>query len=403
MMNDETWLVAVGAGRWQIPGIQAAKHAGLKVLAVDGLATAPGLEVADRFEIADIRDPQATIEAVSRAGIRPSGAIAFCNEAGMLTTAALREYFNLPGARTETVEALTRKDVQRKLWTEAGLPCPQWFVVETLEQAVDALKTIGVKAIVKPVDSAGSRGVTVIEPGTPVDDAFGHALKMSLSGKVIIESFITGVEHTVETFTHKGETTVLAITAKKKVPGTSNTVASELASAQLNLEQREGLSSLCARALAALGYAGGPGHTEFLQTAEGDFYLVESAGRGGGFMVADGIVPQVSGFDLATACAVQAVGQTPARPDKLLWKSIVLRFVPSQAGRVTAIAGFAPEDEIPDVLSEPMVAIGQEVGRAASDGDRMAYILSTANTLEEALELADAREQRIHITVRPLS
>lgn len=403
MMNDETWLVAVGAGRWQLPGIRAAKNAGLKVLAVDGVASAPGLKIADRFEIADICDAEATIQAVVRSGIKPSGAIAFCNEAGMLSSAALRERFNLPGEQSEVVEAMIRKDRQRALWTQAGLPCPPWFAVDTVESAEDAARVINAKLIVKPVDSAGSRGITVLEAGQPVAEAFRHALKMSLSGKVIIEHFITGVEHTVETFTHDGKTSVLAITAKKKVPGTGNTVASELATAQLDDAARAKLSKLCIQALHALGYSHGPGHTEFLLTPEGEFFLVESAGRGGGFMVADGIVPQVSGFDLAKACSLQAVGQNPEFPDLLNSRSVVLRFVPSLAGRVAAISGFSAQDEIPGVLSEPMVTVGQDVGRASSDGDRMAYILSTADTLEEALRLADAREARIHITVQPLS
>jgi biotin carboxylase len=401
MMNDETWLVAIGAGRWQMPGIKAAKRAGLKVLAIDGSESAPGLSLADKSAIADIREAGPVISAITASGICPKGAISFCNEAGMLTTAAVREHFNLPGARLETVEAMTRKDRQRHLWTEAGLPCPQWFVVQTLTEAETALSSINATAIVKPVDSAGSRGVTVVQPGSSLQEAFQHALDMSLSRKVIIETFIVGVEHTVETFSHEGQTSVLAITAKKKVPGTSNTVASELASAQMTDEGRDNLSVLCKKALAALEYTDGPGHTEFLLTAEGDFYLVESAGRGGGFMVADGIVPQVSGFDLATACAVQAVGRTPPTPVQQPWKSIVLRFIPSKAGRVMSIAGFDATDEIPGVISEPMVTLGQEVGRASSDGDRMAYILSVAATFKEAQRLADAKEQRISITIQP--
>jgi hypothetical protein len=159
------------------------------------------------------------------------------------------------------------------------------------------------------------------------------------------------------------------------------------------------VESVVREALAALDYTDGPGHTEVLLTDSGGIFLVESAGRGGGFMVADGIVPLTSGFDLSRACALQAVGLSPGIPEKLSSRAVVLRFVPSRPGRVASIHGFGPDDEIPGVVSECMVDVGQEVGKASSDGDRMAFILSAGDTLENARALADAREKRIVIRV----
>jgi len=401
-MTDGKWLIAVGAGRWQVPGIRAARSAGLSVLAVDGDVAACGFKEADRSVVVDIRDSAAVIRVVESSGIRPAGAIAFCNEAGMLTTAALREHFELPCARSEVTKALTNKGVQRALWTGAGLPCPLWFVVRSADDVPAALGKISGTAIFKPVDSAGSRGVTVVARGVPWESAFEAALKGSPSGEVIIESFITGVEHTVETFTHNGRTTVLAVTSKKKVPGTSNTVACELASAQLDPSLRGEVCDVIARALNALDYTDGPGHTEFLLTPDKQIFLVESAGRGGGFMVADGIVPWTSGFDMTRACALQAAGLEPDVPASVSCRSVVLRFVPSQAGTVQEITGFEPADEMEDVLSEPMIEVGQHVGRASTDGDRMAFILSADDTIEGALAKADARERRIKITIKPV-
>lgn len=398
-MSDDTWLIAVGAGRWQVPGIQAARTAGLKVLAVDGDPKALGFADADQSLAVDIRDAAQVIAATEQTGIRPAGAIAFCNEAGMLTTAALREHFDLPCAGTEVTQALTNKGVQRAQWTQAGLPCPPWFVVHSASEVPAVLAQIHGTSIFKPVDSAGSRGVTVVAQGEPWEAAFDAALKGSLSKEVIIESFIVGVEHTVETFTHRGQTHVLAVTEKKKVPGTSGTVAYELASAQLGEAKRAEAGAIVARALAALGYTDGPGHTEFLLTAAGEIYLVESAGRGGGFMVADGIVPQTSGFDMTRACALQAVGREPALPPSIKAKAVVLRFVPSRAGKVVAMTGFDAKDEMPGVQCQTMVHLGQDVGRAASDGDRMAFILTTADTIDEAQALTDAREQLISFTM----
>lgn len=397
------WLIALGAGRWQTPGIQAARAAGLRVLAVDAQASAPGLAMADRALVLDTRDTDGIARAVESMDLRPAGAIAFCHEAGVITAAALRERFGLPGVRGEVAAAMVRKDLQRARWTAAGLPCPRWRVATRPEEAEAALRELAGTCILKPVDSAGSRGVTVLEPDAPWRAAYDAAHALSGCGRVIIEDFIIGLEHTVETFSNAGRTAVLAITSKRKVPGTSNTVASELATTDYAPELLAEISEVVVRALAALDFRDGPGHTEILRTAAGELFLVESAGRGGGFMVADGIVPAASGFPLSAACALQAAGLTPPWPDSRPGRAVVLRFVPSRAGRVVSIEGFAPEDEIPHVRSEAMVAIGQELGRAACDGDRMAYILADAANLPAALALADARERRIKIRMEAAS
>lgn len=397
-MKRDYWLVAVGAGRWQVPGILAARRAGLKVMAVDGDKKALGFEHAHRYLVVDIRDTSAVLAVIADTGIRPDGAIPFCNEAGMATTAIIREHFSLPCAGAEITLALTNKGIQRASWTKANVPGPKWSVVRSSSEIPAVLEEIGGTVIFKPVDSAGSRGVSVIESCESWENAFREAKSNSLAGEVIIEEFIVGVEHTVETFTHRGDTHILAVTSKRKVPGTHGTVASELESAQLGADTRCRVDSVVRQALTALGYIDGPGHTEFLLTDEGKIFLVESAGRGGGFMVADGFVPLTSGFDLSKACALQAVGLEPEIPRSFLKKSVVLRFIPSQAGKVVSMFGFEPEDEIPEVVCEPMVHLGQDLCKAKSDGDRMAFLLASADSLDEARIKANLREQRIKIT-----
>lgn len=398
-MKKDYWLIAVGAGRWQRPGIVAAKEAGIRVLAVDANAVAPGFEISDACARVDIRDVDAVIAAIVASGISPSGAIAFCNEAGMSTVAAIREHFDLPGIRSDVVAGLTDKGVQRACWDRGGLPSPLWAVV-TCESDVPALlSNLGEKVIFKPVDSAGSRGITVLNRADDWRPAYEKALGASRSGKVIIEQFISGTEHTVETFSHRGRTLVLAVTAKKKVLGTADTVASELATAVLDHQLRAQIETTVIKALEALGLSDGPGHTEFMLTDRGEIFLIESAGRGGGFMVADGIVPAVSSFHLSRACALQAVGLEPEIQEAYSQRFAILRFLPSLSGTVRDIRGFDPEHQVPGVLSEPLVSVGQVLSSASSDGDRMAFILSCADSLDEARELADRRQNEIFITV----
>lgn len=398
-MLTERWLVSVGAGRWQTSGILAARKAGLRVFAVDGDAAACGFSIADNSALVDIRDPVAVIDIIRKSEIKPSGAIAFVTEAGMRTAALIRQEFRLPGPGLSLTMKLSDKRHQRKTWSDAGLPCPRWFGADSPEEAAEAIRDIQGTCIIKPADSAGSRGVQVLETEEPWQTALAAALAASPTKRAIIEQFVIGTEFTVETFAHKGKNWVLAVSEKRKVPGTHDTVAIELATSALPAAEVERIGRLACDALDALGHTDGPGHTEILRDEDERLWLVETAGRGGGFMVADGIVPRASGFDLGRACALQAVGLVPPLPSDLPRQAFVLRFVPSRPGIVKRISGLETIKEIGNVDCGSLVAVGDEVGVARTDSARLAYILSWAADRTTAFALADRAEACIDIVI----
>ena len=56
MMQEDKWLVAVTAGRWQKHGIHEAKAAGIKILAIDSDPAAEGFLEADKSLCIDFTD-----------------------------------------------------------------------------------------------------------------------------------------------------------------------------------------------------------------------------------------------------------------------------------------------------------------------------------------------------------
>ena len=219
--SAETWLVSVGAGRWQMAGIRSAQQAGIRVLALDGASHAPGLATADRSIVIDISKPDAVIDAIAASRVQIAGAISFAAEVGMRTVGALRERFSLPGPGREVCERLTDKTEQRRAWQEARLTNPRfWRPVLNLEQGIDAISDAAGPVIVKPADSAGSRGITRLDGDAGQQDqkaALERALSRSQSSRAIVESILPGREYTVETFADGEITHVLAITVKRKV------------------------------------------------------------------------------------------------------------------------------------------------------------------------------------------
>jgi biotin carboxylase len=399
MMSAAPWLVAVGAGRWQLPGIRAARTAGLKVLALDGDRDAVGLAQADAAEVIDITDAHAVVAAVLARGIVPSGAVSLISDAGMAAAAALRDRFNLPGPGGEVAANLTNKIRQRRLWTAAALPTPDWWAVtDDAAPAVTVNSQTG-RIIVKPADSAGSRGISVISTTEELAPAIRHARAASRTKTCVVERFIKGTEFTVEGFSVGGKLTALALTQKRKVPGTNDTVAIELGPPTIAGHLLARMVEITQAALAALGYTDGPSHTELLCTDEERIFLVETAGRGGGFMVAEGLVPMVSGVDLNLASVRSAVGQDPGLPERFTRRPVTLRFVPTRSGTIRSVSGFEGANAHPGVVAAPLVKVGDTVGPAIADGNRLAYILAAGDTPADAYRVGGEVEAMISFDI----
>ena len=400
MNPDEKWLVAVTAGRWQKHGILEAKVIGLKVLAIDEDPYAEGFADADLTLNISFSDHDAVISALRNLKINICGAVSFCSEVGMTLAAKIREEFNLPGVKLDLCERLLDKAVQRKIWTEKGVPGPEWEVCRDMEEALNVIHQFKLPVIIKPTDSSGSRGVTKIESlNDNLQEIILRAFQFSKSGKVIVESYMDGTEFTVEVFAIDGIIHVLAITEKKKVEGTRGTVARELATPDRPQNVISAIGNTVIAAFKAIDYVDGPGHAEIILMNNGFVGLVEVAGRGGGFMVFNKFVPAVSGVNIARLTALQSVGIPVGQIEKKK-KAAVLRFFPSRPGTLTSINGFEESNKIVGVESEPFVQIGDHFDRAIADGDRMGYILSTADTPALAQDLADAAEKMISFEIK---
>jgi biotin carboxylase len=399
MNNEEIWLVAVTAGRWQRHGICEAKAAGLKVIAIDADPNAEGFSDADYVINMDLSNHQAVIAELYNIKKNIQGAVSFVSDAGMILAAAIRDEFNLPGMGLGLCRRFVDKGIQRKIWHEKGVPGPKWKVFSEKNEALNAIYSFDFPFIIKPTDSSGSRGVTKID--SREDDILGaviRAFEFSSSGEVIIETYMDGSEFTVEVFAVDGFVNVLAVTEKKKVEGTRGTVASELATPDRPQKIISKIAKTVVDAFNALDYKDGPGHAELILKKDETVGLIEVAARGGGFMVFDGLVPAVSGVNLARITAIQSVGLAIGEVI-VSQKYSVLRFFPSKPGVLQAISGFEEANLIPGVKALSLVVVGDRFEFAATDGDRLGYILTYADTPKKAKDLADKAESLINFSI----
>ena len=378
---DEKYLIFLGGGKWQNHGIKTAQDLGVKTIVIDGDPKALGFEYADiALNIDFYSRSEAVLDWLKKNKIKVSGVLSYCNEKGMELAAIISEKYKTRGMDLNQSKIMTNKGVQRNIWSSNNIPCPKWRVYK--KENIDKNEIIlnfSYPFIVKPTQSSGSRGVSVVKRFEHINDALSKAIKASENDEIIIENYFEGDEYTVETMTFNGDTEVFAVTKKLKVPGTNNTVANELESINFNSQTFKELSDLTKKALNALKYMDGPAHTEILFNKEfNEKVLVETAGRGGGFRVFESLVPAISGINVTKILIMQALDLSFEIPLKRKNNYGIIKFFTGKKGRIKSISGFKSlKNKNIFLEGEPFITEGDYIESLPStDGDRLGYLLA---------------------------
>ena len=168
--------------------IKAAKHLGYYTILCDYLPDNPGQYEADQFYLISTTDKDAVLEIAHKEKIE--GVLAYASDPAAPTAAYVAEKLELPGNPLKSVEILCNKDRFRKFLLENGFSVPN---AKGYSLAIDAVKEkdgFEYPIIIKPVDSSGSKGATVLYTEDGLSEALNFAFSFSRSHRIIIEHYI---------------------------------------------------------------------------------------------------------------------------------------------------------------------------------------------------------------------
>jgi biotin carboxylase len=396
-MTEELWALFVCAGRWQLDAMLQAKQMGYKIVAIDSDKNAEGFKVADKHFVIDINDTEKIIEIIEYHKIILGGVICIVSDTGQKPAARIREKFDLFGMSVFVATNMTNKEVQRTaLKGKKGINIPKFLIFQEDISVEKIEKKIGYPCVVKPVDSAGSRGVAVVSRRENLTASIQEAVSYSSNGRIIIEEYIEGKEYTIETFTHDYKTDLLLVTEKGKI---RDTLANELFSSNLLKTELNILHKFINKVFKILEYNFGPGHTEVIKrNSDGKFFLVESAGRGGGFMLSDLLVPLASGFNINQACVTQAMGRMPKMVnDSSVKNKVLLRFIPSKKGKIKSLKGFDQGAKMDNVETGCFLKVGDFTEDAKVDSNRVGFIAAKDKSMSNLFSIVEHVEKNIKV------
>lgn len=199
-------LMILGGSRYAVPVIETAHNLGLYVITCDYLPDNIAHKFSDEYCNVSIIDKEATYEAAKR--LKIDGIVSFACDPGVATAAYIAEKMGLPfQCSYRATEILQDKGLFRQFLTENGFNCPHAKRYEDKKSPFNDIDYFNWPVIVKPTDSAGSKGVTRVDRVEDLADAINVALGGAHNGAFIIEDFLTfeGYHSSTDPFTVDGQ------------------------------------------------------------------------------------------------------------------------------------------------------------------------------------------------------
>ena len=181
-------LLLLGGSAQQVIAIETAKRLGYYTVLCDFLPANPGQYAADKFYLVSTTDKEAVLKVAQQEQI--AGILAYASDPAAPTAAYVAEKMGLPSNPYHSVETLCNKDRFREFLARNGFHAPRSEGYSSALEAKAGLEKFCFPIIVKPVDSSGSKGVTVLHHAEGVEEAISFAFSFSRSHRIIIEEFI---------------------------------------------------------------------------------------------------------------------------------------------------------------------------------------------------------------------
>lgn len=370
-------VMIIGAGTHQAKGIETAKRMGLFVIATDGNPAAPGLALADRSFVLDVKDREANLRIAREQAV--DGVTSIASEVSIETVAYIAQTLGLPGLDVAVAERCTDKALMREAFFDHGVPSPRSYAVYRYEELLERIGTLGYPVVIKPADNAGSRGVSKVDQASEIRPAYEDALNNSRKHKIVVEEFMDGVEVSVEAFVVNEEIHIIGLSDKVRTPPPYLLDIKVIFPSTYSEAIQQKIVDVAVRAIKAVGIKTGPIHMELMMTKNGPV-PVELAARGPGFKVFTDILPMITGIDLIKASIQLSLGDQPdlTRTRNL---SATIKFIDVASGIVRTISGMERAKNIRGIHElELYVKAGDRVRSLTCGADRVGHVIAVADT-----------------------
>lgn len=291
-------IIVLGAGHGQIPFIRICKKIGCYVIVIGLREHAPGFELADKVYYIDIKEKDFILDIARKEKI--DAILSDQSDYAVPTIAYVSEKMGLRTIGYERALNYTNKYRMRVNARLGGINVPRFFKTKEIGILYEEARKLTYPLIMKPVDSAGSRGIHKIDSEKGLAEAFFDSSIYSTTGEVIVEEYICGKEYIVDGFGLNDQYINLDIGEKQYFDKKDTYISKMCMFTSANMitdENEKRVLDVNKRLVSYFGLPYGITHAEYiLENVTNKVYLVEIAARGGGIYLSSDLTPRATGI-----------------------------------------------------------------------------------------------------------
>ncbi|MDR4947002.1 phosphoribosylglycinamide formyltransferase 2 [Neobacillus cucumis] len=378
-------VLLLGSGELGKEIIIEAQRLGLETIAVDRYENAPAMQVAHRSYVVDMLDGEELRRVIEQE--KPDMVVP---EIEAIATETLLDLENegfriVPTAKAVNL-TMDREGIRRLASEELGIPTAKYAFANSLEELKVAVEEIGIPCVIKPIMSSSGKGQTVCRSLEDIELSWNEAINGGRAKKtrVIVEEFIH----------FESEITLLTV---RSVSGT--TYCAPIGHVQkdgdyieswqphdMSTEQIMEAQNIAKKITDALGGYGIFGVELFLSPQ--GVYFSEVSPRPHDTGMVTMVTQDLSEF----ALHVRAILGYPIPTVQLVRPGASHTIKASKESKNYQIAGISESLSIPDTQVRIFGKPETKVGR------RMAVVLSSGESIEEARERVSLAASKIMVT-----
>ncbi len=373
-------IMILGAGVFQLPAIHKAREMGLVTVVCGGNADEPGLKIADVPCHVSTTDMEGVLAVARRESI--DGVMTIASEISVSTVTFVAEKLGLPGYRHETARNIMNKFRLREILAAHDIPVPAFGIARRAGESREIAERVGFPVILKPVESSGSRGVSVLQSADGIEAAWRRGADLSQGERsVVIERYIAGREVGGECIVRNRKLAFMEIT--NKYINRWHVPLGHSAPSTLDRGDIAATEELVSRCIEVFDIDEGPLNLDVMITADGPVVLELGARLGGNCLPR--IMELGTGVDTEKAAIAMALGDPPAL-DRSRRDCVGVRILGSETDGVLgrgADAGLFHEHLESDII-EAVIDLkpGEPIKKFDQGSHRFGHVILRGSSIE---------------------
>lgn len=314
-MSYKKTILFLGGSMQQVPAIKTATALGFRTVVIDYLDNNPGRLCADKWYCESTTDINAVLRIAKDENV--SGILPYASDPAALPAAIVSEQLGLPTNSSRTVRILGIKNLFREFLKRHGFAHPAsvaFAADDTIEKIKSSIECLSFPIMVKPTDSSGSKGVSMLESLDNIESAVSEAGKYSRNKILLAEEFIRrGYPNVIggDVFVEDGAISLFGeMDCLRDNRGSNLIPIGKMNPSGLNSSQREIIRKEVQKLIESLGIKNGEFNIELLLDPDDKPYFLEFGPRAGGNMIPIQLSDAYE-VDLLKANVLVAVGERP--------------------------------------------------------------------------------------------